>query len=71
MNDEPEKKKKDPIYGASARIDRIGSIFYGVRKPDEVVERILTDYARVGKVPIDILKQRAKKRLGEENAAQS
>jgi hypothetical protein len=31
--------------------------------PDQVVERVLADYALVGKVPIDILKKRAQERV--------
>lgn len=64
---EPDKK------GSAGRIDRIGSIFWGIHDAEEIVERILADYAMVGGAPIDVLKQRAKKRVEEarKNAAKS
>lgn len=61
----PESKEQ---LRASGRLIRIGSIFWGTHDPAEVVERVLADYALVGKVPIDILKKRAKKRVEELNA---
>jgi hypothetical protein len=50
---------------SAGRIDRIGSIFWGIHDAEEIVVRVLADYALVGKTPIDVLKQRAKKRVKE------
>lgn len=48
---------------ARGRVGRIGVIFWGIHDPAEIVERVLADYALVGKVPIDILKKRAQARV--------
>lgn len=60
---------------ARERIDDIGSVYWGMHstlpkghpvwEPDEIVERVLADYGLCGKVPIDILKKRAQKRVKE------
>lgn len=52
------------------RIDRIGAIFWGIHDVEEIVVRVLADYALVGGAPIDVLKQRAKKRVEEMRANQ-
>lgn len=54
---------------ARGRIDRIGSIFWGIHDPEEIVVRVLADYAMVGGAPIDELKVRAKKRVEEIRAS--
>lgn len=55
---------------ALGRLGRIGSIFWGFHDdPEEVVVRVLADYAVVGKTPIDKLKVRAKQRVEENRAA--
>jgi len=56
----PTEKQKN---SANGRIGRIGVIFWGIHDPAEIVERVLADYALVGKVPIDVLKKRAQARV--------
>ena len=64
----PTEKDRKAAHG---RIDRIGTIFWGEHDPAVIVERVLADYALIGKVPIDRLKQRAKKRVEGLNAPKS
>lgn len=54
---------------ARGRLDRMGVIFFGDRDPELVVERVLADYALVGKTPIDVLKKRAQERVRRLDAA--
>jgi hypothetical protein len=62
VNEKKTVGEPDP-KGSLGRLDRIGSIFWGIHNVEEIVERVLADYAMVGKVPIDVLKQRAKERV--------
>lgn len=62
---------EDQRKGARGRIDRIGTIFWGIHDPAEIVERVLADYALVGSVKIDVLKERAKQRVKELDASKS
>lgn len=63
----PEKVSKALAAG---RLDRIGGIMYNTRDREEVVVNLLADYAMGGGgAPIDVLKQRAKKRVEERRAA--
>jgi F0F1-type ATP synthase epsilon subunit len=63
VNEKKPVGEPDP-KGSLGRIDRIGAIFWGIHNVEEIVERVLADYAVAGgKVPIDVLKQRAKERV--------
>lgn len=54
---------KEQTALAMGRVGRIGVIFWGIHDPAEIVERVLADYALIGKVPIDVLKKRAQERV--------
>ena len=75
---------KDNIRDAKGRLGHIADIYWGVNSmsrrftgafiptPDEIVERVLADYAiGGGSVPIDVLKKRAQERVKGLDAPKS
>jgi len=64
---------KQQIADAKDRLDHVADVYWGIHgscprgsapfQSDQIVERVLADYALTGKVPIDTLKKRAQKRL--------
>lgn len=66
---------KENIADAKERLDRVANVYWGTHstmprdhssfKPDEIVWRVLADYALVGKVSVAKLIERAKQRVKE------
>lgn len=64
---------KDQIAAAKENLDRVATVYWGLhglmpadhpsKDPAEIMERVMADYALVGRVPIDTLKERAKARV--------